>query len=176
MTKQKIIYSLSRRSFIYGLLAGAVITSVPFYLKKYQLDSGVKNEFRLPNNGAYELPELSYYPITHVDELYIVYNRVFQEITPGLRASPYFQENEYQIFKVLRSNNFFLLANEYIVRLREHFKDDTLFLPNDIKIGGMILSQSIQSYPEAWAKIIHAAITFNPKITKDFLMRGVNDV
>jgi hypothetical protein len=172
VTKNKLIYSSSRRNFIYGLLAGAAITSVPFYLKEFQLDSGGKNEFRLPNDGGNGLPELNYYPITHVDELYIVYNRVFQEIVPRLRQSPYFQENEYQIFKVLTSNNFFLLANEYIVRLREHFKDDALFLPNDRKIGGMILSQSIQSYPEAWAKIIHAAITFNPKITKDFLMQG----
>lgn len=172
MPENKLIYSSSRRNFMYGLLAGVTITAVPFYLKAFQLDSVGKNEFRLPNDGGNGLPRLNYYPITHVDDLYIVYNRVFQEIAPRLRQLPDFQENEYQIFKVLTNSHFFLLANEYIVRIREYFKDDALFLPNDRKIGGMILSQSIQSYPEAWAKTIHAAITFNPKITKDFLMQG----
>jgi len=172
VTKNKLIYSSSRRNFIYGLLAGATIASVPFYLKGFQLDSGGKNEFRLPNDDGSRLPYLNYYPVTHVNDLYIVYNRVFQTIVPGLRLLPAFKENEYQIFKELTRNDFFILANEYITRLREHFKDDTLFLPNDRKIGKMVLSQSIQSYPDAWAKIIHVAITFNPKITKDFLMQG----
>lgn len=160
----------------WGGVAGAAITSVPLYIKYAKNNTNDNEVSQLSSHGISsrdnEYPQLSYYPVTHANDLYHVFMYVFQTIMPKLRALPGFQENEYKLFKEMLENKFFFLANEYVMKLRKSFKDNMLIVPKDREVGRRILSQSIKEYPEGWAKVIHLAITSDPDIMKAFSVQG----
>lgn len=148
---------MNRREFVVGSLVGGVIG---FTAGKFGFNENGRGGLETAESS---FPRLKYYPVTHFNELFILFTHIGQSVAPELRALEEYRRVEMDVFRAVMDLRFFDIGNDFVSRLRTQLNDSALLTSPDRNISSGLIEACIRDYPYAWSPVIHRMFVHSPE-------------